>query len=224
MEKKKEILPSYYTIRKTIGILGILLPIIILLPEGQLLASISHYYYTKSAVFFIAIMTSFALFLISYRGYKRDEKTEILSDNVITHIAGFAALIVVLVPTSCTQSGSEIIEAACNSGKTQLFGHNNTVYSTIHLLSAGIFLFAMGWMSRFRFTKGTSPYKWIFKWAAYVLWASIAILLVEFIIKWHLTIYDVYILETISVLAFGISWLVKGKAIQDLTTLRTRAQ
>ena len=211
---------SYYTIRKLIGFLGVLLPVAVVLGCTEFLASISHYYYTRSAVFFISILTAFGFFLISYRGYPRDKANEWLSDNIITHIGGIAILIVVIVPTDCMGSQSSQITAMCNSHHYPLFGHNNPVKSTIHLISAGIFLVAMGWMAFFRFTKGAKPdEKWknvLYRTSAIVMWASVLILLVEFIIKKHFSAYDVFILETVSVFAFGTSWLIKGEAIKAI--------
>ncbi len=224
MEEKNDLLYSYYTIRKVIGLLGILLPVLAVLGYGEFLASISHYYYTRSAVFFIATLVSFGLFLITYRGYPRDKKTELISDNIITHIGGFAAIIVVLFPTSCGGSGNPDIQQMCNDHTYPLWGHNNEVISTIHLVSAGIFLASMGWMSFFRFTKGGKTKEKMRKNVLYrtsglIMWVSILILLTEFTIHYHVTGYDVFILETISVFAFGISWLVKGDAIKDLIGL-----
>lgn len=113
MDIKKDMLYSYYRIRKIIGILGILLPILIFAFYGELLSSISHYYYTKSTVFFIAILFAFGLLLISYKGYEKDKDTEKLSDNLITHIGGVAALLVVLLPTACIGSNSAEITNMC---------------------------------------------------------------------------------------------------------------
>lgn len=224
MDEKNNLLYSYYTVRKLIGILGISLPFLVVFGYGEVLASISHYYYTRSAVFFIATMVSFGLFLISYRGYPRDRKTERISDNAITHIGGFAAIIVVLFPTRCCESGSVVIQQMCDAHTYPLWGHDNKVVSIIHLISAGIFLASMGWMAFFRFTKGKKTKEKrreivLYRSSGIIMWVSILILLVEFIIKRHFTIYDVFILETVSVFAFGISWLVKGEAIKDLVGL-----
>ncbi len=98
MDIKKDMLYSYYRIRKIIGLLGILLPAIIVVFYGSFLSSISHYYYTESAVFFIAILSAFGLLLISYKGYEKDEKTEKLSDNLITHIWGYCCVTRCLTP------------------------------------------------------------------------------------------------------------------------------
>lgn len=225
--EKKAILNSYLTIRKLIGTLGILLPILVFSFHKDLLASISHYYYTESAVFFIAILSAFGFFLISYRGYDKDPTREMLSDNVVTNISGFAVLIVVLVPTSCSESASELItDSICKTANYPMFGHNNGLFNTIHLVSAAIFLFSMGWMSIFRFTRTTKKEEKklenaVYKCCGYAVWACIGILLVQFVgeklgANLYVTDYDVFILETVSVGAFGLSWLIKGKAIKDI--------
>jgi len=230
MANKKDILYSYYRIRKIIGLLGILLPVLVLVFHGEFLSSISHYYYTKSAVFFISILSAFGLLLISYKGYERNKDTEKISDNLITLIGGIAILLVIIFPTSSSGSNSSEIYNMSVLKNYPLFGHNNTIVSTIHLISAGIFLFTMGWMSIFRFTKGELTKEKhrknkIYKTCGYIILISITVLLIEFIVQkfykdFHITNMDVFILETISVFAFGISWLIKGEAIKDLIDLK----
>lgn len=228
--EKKAILNSYLRIRKLIGTLGILLPVLVYFFHKDLLASISHYYYTESSVFFIAILSAFGFFLISYRGYDKDPAKDILSDNIITNISGFAVLIVVLIPTSCGGSASDLItNTICQTKYYPLFGHDNFILNTVHLISAAVFLFTMGWMSVFRFTRTDTKEKKkaeiaIYKCCGYTVWACIGILLVQFVgerfgAKLHISRYDVFILETIAVTAFGFSWLVKGKALKDIVEL-----
>ena len=154
MSENKKILNSFLRIRKIIGTLGLILPILLVLIEQEFLASISHYYYTKSSVFLIAILFAFGILLISYRGYEKDKKTEFFSDNTITMVGGFAILFDVFFPTKCIGSNSPYISPICDSSAYLLYGHMEKWKSIIHFASAGIFLFTMGWMSIFRFTKG----------------------------------------------------------------------
>jgi len=239
MKKKQDIQKSYYRIRKAIGLLGILLPVLVLVAYGGLLSSISHYYYTRSAVFFIAILSAFGLFLISYKGYKRDEDTEIISDNWITHIAGIAVLIVVLFPTSCEEN-THVICKMCEEFGFPLFGHDIPWISTVHLVSAAVFLFAMGYMSKCRFTKTyldedelkkdrkKRNRNRLYKICGWIVWIALGILILEFGVKYllypkfQMSDYDVFIFETVAVLAFGISWLVKGEAMEDIHKLTTK--
>lgn len=220
---------SDYRIRKLIGTLGISLPIILPIVKREFLASISHYYYsTLSSLLFIIILSAFGLFLISYKGYKKDSKTEQVSDDFLTNIGGFAAMIVVFIPTVCFGSNSTTIDALCNSNQLPLFGHNEKILSTIHLISAGIFILCMGWMSKYKFTRGNKKkYNKIYRSCGNVVFISVTLLIIGIIlenleINFLLNNYYVYIFETIAILAFGISWLIKGKAIENLKEFKNK--
>ncbi|NRB58947.1 MAG: hypothetical protein HRU50_03280 [Winogradskyella sp.] len=227
---KSNLQHSDYRIRKLIGTLGLLLPIVLPIAKGEFLASISHYYYhTLSSLIFIIILSSFGLFLLSYRGYKIDTSTEKISDDFLTNIGGLAALIVVLIPTCCYDSGNEAIEKLCNTPLEPLFGHIDKTFSTIHLVAAGVFILCMGWMSRFKFTRGSDDgnHK-LYKCCGNTVFVSVALIIICIVIeKWitkEFIIHDyyVYIFETTAVIPFGISWLVKGKAIDDIRGMTNR--
>lgn len=233
MEDKTDILNSYCRIRKLIGILGFLLPIIIVIAYGGFLPSISHYYYTRSAVFFIAILAAFGFFLISYQGYKvkENENSKIccrLSDNLVTHIGGFAILIVILLPTCCTDTNLSICHV-CSSQGFCLFGHKNTIINLFHLSSAAIFFIAMGYMSLCNFTRGEDKkYYFYYKLCGWVIYISLSLLVIEFLLRlainphFNLTGYDVFIMETVMIFAFSISWLLKGRTIEYVVTVFNR--
>lgn len=222
----KELQPSDYRMRKLVGTLGLILPLLLPIAEGEFLSSISHYYYKSlSSIFFIVILSSFGLFLISYKGYKIDKTTEKISDDIITNIGGFAALIVVLIPTSCSGSTSSFIEAFCAIEKWPLLGHNGYWLNIVHLVSAGIFILSMGWMSKYKFTRSDKdPNIRLYRICGNLVFAAVG-LIVFFIILERLEVnfplkdYYVYIFETMAVIPFGISWLVKGEVISDVKDL-----
>lgn len=221
---------SDYRIRKLIGTLGLALPILLPLVRWEFLASISHYYYyTSSSLIFIIVLSAFGLFLLSYRGYKRDKTTERFSDNFLTNLAGLAALIVVVIPTDCSESMSLRIDGICKNGPLPLFGHTDTLQNTIHLVAAGIFILCMGWMSRFKFTRGSdvNNHK-LYKFCGNAVFISVGLIVLFILIEkiydgpFFLKHYYVYIFETTAVIPFGISWLVKGKAIDDVKKISTK--
>lgn len=221
----QEIQHSEYRIRKLIGILGLALPFLLPISEGEFLSSISHYYYLSfSSILFIIIVACFGLFLISYRGYKLDH-SEKISDDMLTNIGGIAALVVVFFPTYCTGSESTTIHILCETEDYPLLGHNNTLTNTIHLISAGIFIFTMGWMSKYKFTRGRDEANnIIYRICGNIVWSAIGLLVLLVIagfIKdgFKITKYDVYILETIAVVPFAFSWLIKGKTMVHLKEL-----
>ncbi|WP_075343812.1 hypothetical protein [Tenacibaculum agarivorans] len=225
--KKQELQHSDYRIRKLIGILGLLLPILLPLTGKELLSSISHYYYKPlPSIVFIIILSCFALFLISYKGYKIDKATEKLSDDLITNIGGLAALLVVFIPTRCAGSESDFIDSLCGIDNFPLLGHDDPTSNTIHLVSAGIFIVSMGWMSRYKFTRGSdTSYHKLYRTSGLITFIAAGILLLFFSIEFifnttfSLTKYDVFIFETIAIIPFAVSWLVKGQTISYLKKL-----
>lgn len=219
----QELQNSQYRLRKTIGFLGIALPFIIFFVNQKLLSSISHYYYTSASIFFIGILFTFGLVLITYKGYSYNKgKNEKISDDLITTLAGVSILVTVLIPTECTGSGHTLL--FCDNG--YLFGHSNSVKGTIHLMSAAIFLFALGWMCIKQFTKSENPgskrKNSVYRICGYIVWSCIAILMLIFSFEKMLSIdFNVYIngytfmLESVAVWAFSIAWLIKGKINKD---------
>ena len=211
-----------YRIRLLIGALGLLLPFLLPLAKGDFLASISHYYYdTLSSLIFIIVLSSFGLFLISYKGYKIDITTEKISDDYLTNIAGLAALVVVFIPTSCCGSMSDQINELCKAQQLPLFGHSSASLNFIHLAAAGVFILCMGWMSRFKFTRGSDleNHK-LYIYCGNSVFISVGLIIVFMVLEkyvidgpFFLKDYYVYVFETTAVIPFGISWLVKGNII-----------
>lgn len=225
----QELKNSDYRIRKLIGTLGLCLPFILLISKGELLASMSHYYYsTLSSLFFIIILSAFALFLISYKGYKKDSTSEVISDDIITNIGGFAALIVVFVPTCCIDSNSAIIDLICGNENYPLFGHKSKAKNVIHLISAAIFILSMGWMSKYKFTRNKDDVNnKLYRICGNIVFISVGFIVLMIILEelklgkgsWFFKYY-VFIFETTAVIPFGISWLIKGKVIDDVKSLK----
>ncbi len=219
MAENKDMQYSYLRIRKAIGFLGLFLPLMLFIVEGEFLASLSHYYYTPSSIFFTSILSSFGLLLITYKGYEKAEG-EWFSDNLVTFVGGLAVLIVVALPTCCSNSNNEVVEAMCQAESFPLFGHNTTLINTIHLFSAGLFLFCMGWMSFVQFPKSKKESRKtvnkIYKVSGILIWMSIAFLGLEFLLGFEISPYDVLILECVAVVAFGFSWLIKGVSLEEI--------
>ena len=214
---------SYLTLRKLLGTLGIVLPILLLVfNDFKVQASISHFYYTKSSVVFTSILFAFGLFLFCYRG--RLKETELVSDKTLTNIGGLLAILTALIPTAVCQLDncdfpgiqSSLNDLSLEKGISTQFIHNDKWIGITHLACAVGFLTIMGWMSFNRFTKGnTSTIKKIFyKTCGIMVWLPIIALGVLIGVDTQFTNYDIFIAEWIALFFFGISWLVKGKALQ----------
>jgi uncharacterized membrane protein YidH (DUF202 family) len=202
---------NYLTLRRYLGILGLCLPLVLIFGNDFVIeSSISHYYYTDMSVFFTGTLIAFGLFLISYRGYPAVGH-EILSDNIITNVAGILAFITAIIPTGC-----EYCDTAFPNG------HNDVVRNATHLISAGLFIALMGYMSFNQFTKSDKKdalslrRKKIYRVCGLIIWGVVILLLLKIIIKFEFSPQDVFWGETIALFAFGFAWLIKSKSLHNI--------
>lgn len=196
---------NHLSLRKIIGLLGILLPPVLALCSGfDIPNSISDYYYTKQSIIFIWFLTAFGFSLIVYRGYEKEN--ELLSDNALTNIAGILALLTILIPSANAER--------CNLMPN---GHCNIILHLLHVLCAGGFLTIMGWMAFFRFTKGNKADKRKLKRNRFYricgigVWLSVAGMGIVITFNSLRFACDVFIGETIALFFYGSAWLIKGK-------------
>jgi len=204
----KKLKQSYYNIRTSVGVLGILLPILLYIVNGEMLQSISINYYSKASFIFSAIIFSFSLFLITYKGYEKDD-TEKISDNVLTNVAGLMALLVIVFPTEYNTSGN----CPCEILNHYLFDCGNDIVSTIHFISSGSFFILMGGMSFFKFSRGkNTKFRRVYQALGIIMWLSIIVIGISI----HFEAKEIFIYETTILWAFGISWLLKGKFLFKL--------
>ena len=213
---------SHYTLRKWLGILGVTLPFVLwfgsrMLGQPTLAPSISHYYYSKMTVYFTGVLCAFGLYLFAYRGYKK-KNDEYVSDNLVTNIAGFLAILTALIPTECCN----IIYCGfhCTAANAPVNGSSQAI---IHLMCAGAFLIIMGGLSIFKFTRINTDKRYkrqkrlAFIWCGGIVWAAIVFLVIDmFLLSEPLGYHDVFWAETIALIAFGASWLIKSKEIDPL--------
>ena len=158
---------SQYRLRQSIGSLGMALPVLLLLYHNKLLPSMSHYYYSSAGVFFIGILSSLCIILYSYKGHPKS-KEEIISDDLVTKLASLFILLTILIPTECEGAISLLDkDKVCYQDTNYLFGYyENGINNTIHLMSAGAFIFLLGYMSYIKFTRNKSASKsliWLYK-------------------------------------------------------------
>jgi hypothetical protein len=211
--RERSLIVSYLAMRRLIGVLGILLPIVVVFGgfthgEPTLQGSISGYYYTNMRDFFVGILSGVALFLISYKGYER-------IDDIVVNMSGIFAMGMVLFPT------------AMYSGKTErvgIFLINDGVSGTIHLIFGTLFFLALSYNSMYLFTRRHPGVMGKEKKRRNIIYRTCGIVMLVAI--FCITIYTVFlretflassnpvlILESVALLAFGVSWLVKGNTL-----------
>lgn len=210
------------TLRKIIGILGIMMPLLLYvflyLDNGMLypLESISHYYYTRVSSVFVIILSLLAFFLIVYKG-----KEPI--DFYISLFAGFFALLAILFPTNNITEicGDPIKKYAV----TILPVSDSRMY--FHYIMAALFFICLSYMCFFLFTKSNkTPDKRgskkilrnrIYRICAVLMFLAILIPfagLLKIIPSFYFSKYPLtFWMETLAVESFGFAWLIKGKAL-----------
>src|ERR1700720_2623991 len=98
LEANNDLVISYLNLRKTIGMIGLLLPLVlawgkILSGSAGLETSISAYYYTSMGNVLVGSLCAIGTFLMSYRGFD-------LRDQIAGKLGGLFAITVALLPTS----------------------------------------------------------------------------------------------------------------------------
>lgn len=186
---------SYRTLRKTIGILGITLPIILIVGNQFCIEnSISYYYYTKMSTVFTGVLISFALILVTYHGTSTTPSR--LSENAMTNLAGVFALLVALVPTEFKGIGLPNI----------FYTHSDKFRGGVHTGSAVFFIFLMGLVVLTKFAKAPY-YRRFYQITGSFVMVGLVIAVVSFILNIETGIFWG---ETVALWAFGAAWLRRG--------------
>ena len=203
---------SYKALRRLIGVLGILLPLICIIGgcwfgKDVVQQSISMYYYTNMRDFLVGLLFVVSLFLLTYKGTK-------MIDLLVTSITGIAGLGVAVFPCF----NELLIDQRV--GIFQLYPATSNVF---HLTFAVTFFFLLAINSIFLFTRKqqVETSEKITRNGIYIgCGVTILICLLVMVLCMILMTPDqryntkiILILESISLLAFGISWLVKGQTL-----------
>lgn len=214
---------SYLLIRTLVGVIGILLPIVLMIGEGyfirggiHLRGSLSAYYHTSMRDVFVGSLCVTGFLLASYMAGQT--KTW---DFWLSLVAGVAVFGVVFFPT--WRSGLSNDAPRCGSIPTpegcsaiqQEFGEAQV--ARIHAVSAAIFILCLAaicffFAHRERVHQKNRPMERFHKSCGVAILAAVAWVLIGGSLKidiWELT--PLYLGEVISVWAFGASWLAKGK-------------
>jgi hypothetical protein len=196
---------SYLTLRKAVGYLGLLLPFALaagnwLIFSGGLKGSISGYYYTGVRGVLVGGLCVIGAFLLAYHGYDR-------WDSWFTNAAGIGAIGAGLFPTPPVHPSTRA-----------------TIAGYCHFAFASVMFSALIVMALWLFRK-TDPAaeptrvkrlrNWVYLVCGIVMLVSLSlagIVSLPFAAALN-SANPVFWLETVAIVAFGISWLVKGQAI-----------
>lgn len=181
-------------LRSMLGWLGMLLPWIVVILIGYFPQSISATWYTNACTVFMIILGSASILLISYKGYS-------LIDDITLTCSGIAGLGICLFPCSNT---SEHI-------KVGTFLIDNHVSNILHCAFAIVFFGLLAYNSLFLFTKSNGE-KTKQKKARNAIFIVCGIgMVASFLILFIPNIpCKVWVMETVALFFFGISFLTKA--------------
>jgi hypothetical protein len=232
---------SYRTLRRLIGILGLLLPFLcwwvnavvnklnllnnpVLVckdfsatykPDADLKSSVSHFYYTAAGPLFTGILITVAIFLFCYNGHHENEKDDRypwLTDRRVTVFAAICALGIVFFPTTSSKPITDNIHIFVSSG----------LAGNIHIGFAALFFLAIAILCIINFrrqpgkqliTDAEGKIYLVCGWGMIICLLVLAIAFITSGIDRWLWGRFTFIMEVIMLLLFGTAWLVKGKSI-----------
>lgn len=224
----EELVLSYTRVRTALGLLGVALPFILiiggLVDEPRLENSqgieptISDFYHTTYRDVFVGCLCAIGVFLISYRGYRR-EPDDWIDDDWLATSAGLAAFGVAFFPN---EGGGDFIASMTQRAV------GTDLSPVLHYTSALIFFSSLAAFCLVKFSRTASPARRrVYKTCGYIILASMVATAVcvvfkrwiggdgrEFVLQYKL----IFWFEAIGVWAFALSWLVKGRA--DLALVR----
>ncbi|HKS07668.1 MAG TPA: hypothetical protein VJR92_15305 [Gemmatimonadaceae bacterium] len=195
--------------RKFIGAAGALLPLLIIilaarrptdgLTPGEVLGSISAYYYSGAIVVFVGTLAALSAFMLTYKGYGNDWYT---LDRRTAILAGVAAAIVALNPATPP------VESLTPDWWT-------TWHGKTHYLAAATLFSCFAFYCLVLFTKtgkGATPTPDKTRRNALYVFCGVGIIACMAWALWSgWKKQSIFLPEAIALELFALSWLVKGR-------------
>jgi hypothetical protein len=247
--EENELIISYMFLRKTVGWIGGLLPIVLIVGNMIFVMSsrpysMSGYYYTGMRNVFVGALCALGVFLVAYAGY--DEV-----DRWITNIAGFCAIGVAFFPTKPPVCAAHAPTCTAPS-VTHLSAGQETV-GDIHLVFAAVTFVALGLMA-LRFAKSAATRgdqdllgriryglglartgdgqgsrrkrarDTVYRACGFTILCCVALAALSNLLPASVKAGwpVLFIFEALAVFAFGVSWFVKGQTL--LPILKDQSQ
>ena len=211
--RNDELLISYMNLRRTIGVLGVALPLTVMLGgligHYSIQGSVSAYYYTNMRDFFVGLLALTGAFLLCYRGFNR-------VDDWATNFSGVCALGIATFPMDC----GHLASVSCDS-KVGTFRLPPCTSNALHFASAALFFISSALICLLLFTKTDQAFPTrekkrrnaIYRFCGWGMLATLAIFAVHLLPALsrkppvRLTLF----VEIVCLALFGISWLTKGE-------------
>lgn len=237
-ENKEKLKATYLKLRAYVGALAISLPFIVwifdlILRQSGIQPSISAYYHTEMRNWFVGSLFAIGFFLLAYNPGLVDDTYKNEPDQKYSVFAGILAIIVALTPTGRT--GWNATPPLDPPLPTVVY--NEELLNNLHVISAGLFFGLLAYFSLVLFRKSvkdrdpkTEPSFEKMQRNKVYLWCGIIMSVCVFLMVLYSALpyllpktadalegYNlIFYLEFAAILAFGISWFVKGEALSAL--------
>lgn len=194
--------------RQLIGWIGLLLPgLLVAITIGRdgverwrSLESISAYYYTGAVAAFVGMLVALALFLFTYRGFANANNK---FDRGAAAIAGIAAILVAFFPTAAPGGVPPLSWWRPSTG-------------TLHIGAAVVLFLAFAFFALWLFPLSGRGQRETNGWRnkTYLLCGAAIVLCILWALANGLAGKDIFVPESGALIAFSVSWLVKGYAME----------
>jgi hypothetical protein len=190
---------SYLFLRRAIGLIGLALPFVLILGKqlvqgGDLIGSLSGYYYTDLRDVLVGAMCAVGVFLLAYYGHDR-------IDNLASSVAGLGAIGLALLPTT---PDHDVTAWDRTSG-------------VLHWVFAAVFFLSLAYFCLRLFPHdgeqppGTGV---VYRVCGVVILACLVLIAATKAFGLLPALLPALWLESVAVWAFGAAWLVKGQTLE----------
>ncbi len=232
-ESNENLVFDHHTIRGLIGLITMLLPLVVSIPTGKIINSISWSYYTNARDFFVGSLFVIGAFLISYKGHKPvlhqndlgefwkwmskfwrgainfriwERKNE---EDLVSCMGGVAAWFTAICPTAYC------IEKDCPNDPISCIHY----IGAIILFSTTVYFCLVAFRNQVNSKIGNGPKK---RKTIYLIcgWGITAIMLGLIVVKAaHLRIIGniTFWTETVALELFGFAWLIASQYLPYFT-------
>ena len=184
---------DYRTLRLLVGCIALSIPIVVSLLAKSELTSISASYYTDARDGFVGLLFVVGAFLWAYNGHTKNQK-------IASKFAAVAAIGVAVFPTTC---------ASCESSTSSIL-HYGSAAVLFAILATFCFVF-------FRTSIKEQPGKKHTRSQIYVVCGVVMVLAMLVLGSTQFIDYTlktvVFWAEAAALVAFGVAWIVAGKAL-----------
>jgi hypothetical protein len=189
---------SYLYLRRAIGLIGLALPVVLIVGKqvvqgGDLVGSLSGYYYTDLRDVLVGAMCAAGVFLLAYYGHDR-------IDSIASTVAGLGAIGLALFPTTPGHDASAWDRTA----------------GVLHLTFATVFFLSLAYFCLRLFPHdGEHPERSgaLYRVCGGVILACLVLIALSSYLRLVPSLHPALWLEAVAVWAFGVAWVVKGAAM-----------